>query len=183
MGHLFISPNETSGWTLPILFQFSHFQETNYGSIIKKSSIHHLFALACNQFTVENWSEQFVRGLEVWGRPSVLGVPVMLLLASLHHASLPARTQAHIHSLPSFSPSLKLPDTGDFQTTSIYPFIHCVKTHCPARNGINYCNYDASAVFVSAYFELSFGRLLWLCVFITLCPKSQRRGQNNLVEA
>lgn len=59
-----------------------------------------MFALDCNQFTVENWSEQFVRGLEVWGRPSVLGVPAMLLLASLHHASLPARTHTHTHSLP-----------------------------------------------------------------------------------
>lgn len=32
-----------------------------------------------------------------------------------------AHTHTHIHSLPCFSPSLKLPDTSDFQTTSIYP--------------------------------------------------------------
>lgn len=58
-------------WKLPILFQFSHFQGIYYASIIKKRQHSSLVHLHCNQFTVENWSEQFVRGLEVQGRPSV----------------------------------------------------------------------------------------------------------------
>lgn len=128
-------------WMLPILLQCSHFQEINYGSIIKKSYIHHLFCLDCNQFTVENWSEQFVRGLEVRGRPSmpevlvsVCGVLSVVFSPAKQASPDCAQTFTHTHTDTHFLTIFEvpwhwwLPNHIHLQ----YPFIHCVKRPRPA---------------------------------------------------
>lgn len=140
------------------------FQEIIYGSIIKKKKKKQHSSLVslpdCNRFTVENWSEQFVRGVGSFeGRPSVPEVFVSawcFLLPRLHLLTLLRHSHTHTHTqTPSLSPSLKFPDTVDTQTTSTYGIHQSIVLKDPAEHGINYCNYDASAVFCFC-FSLNF---------------------------
>jgi len=109
------------GWMLPILFQFSHFQEIDYGSIIKKSNIHHLFASTVTSLLWRIEVSNLSGGLKFEG-----DLPCRRCFCLWHLVCDVFSCQACIscsgiytHTL-SFSPSLKFTDTSDSQTTSTY---------------------------------------------------------------